>query len=62
MTDAQRRVLEAMPGTVGQIAIRTGMSPAVTQRVLDALYRRSWATISPRGSWCSLERGRKKAA
>lgn len=60
MTDAQRRVLRALPGTVGQIAARTDLSVAVTTRVLDALYRRSWATLDNRSRWFVLERGAKQ--
>jgi hypothetical protein len=60
MTDAQRRVLRALPGTVGQIAVRTNTPIGPTARVLDGLYRRSWATIDTRGRWRALERGLKK--
>jgi hypothetical protein len=60
MTDAQRRVLQALPGTVGQIARRTNLSVMVATHILDGLYRRSWATIDQRGRWRALERGLKK--
>ncbi len=46
--------------TAAQVAAATGMTAATCQRTLDALYRRSWATITPAGRWCATERGRRK--
>lgn len=65
MSSAQERVLLALGRQsmtlVGVASAVDGRVPE-TQKVLDALYRRSWVTITPMGRYCATDRGRRKVA
>ena len=66
MTDPQKRVLLALaehgPAMLHQIAARAQQSQLSTASTLDALYRRSLATIGQFEHWSLTRRGRSRIA
>lgn len=63
MTDTQREILRALglrSMTMADLADRTGWHPRTVARSLDAMFRRSWVTLTSQGEWCATERGRKR--
>lgn len=65
MSDRQRDALAVLmegPHGMSENVVRLDTTPRVAQRILDALYRRSWVLLTDTGHYCTSERGRRKVS